>query len=572
MQNSKSSLLVKFIYILSILFFYSSFSFSQYQKSDPKTGIKKYDEAMKIINYNYVDSINESKLVEKAINETLKELDPHSMYISKKDVEKANEGLVGNFEGIGVQFEILKDTITVVHPIPGGPSEKLGIMSGDKIVKINDENVAGKKITNQFVFDRLRGKKGTKVMVSILRRGKSELIDYTIIRDKIPINSIDAAYMITRETGFINLNRFSATSIQEIEDAVIKLQNQGMKNLILDLRNNSGGYLNAAIDLSDEFLPDNNLIVYTEGLRSPREDYFSSGRGLFERGKLVVMINENSASASEIVSGAVQDLDRGVILGRRSFGKGLVQRPFILPDSSQIRLTTARYHTPSGRCIQKPYSDGVDKYYEDFSNRVKHGELENADSIKFPDSLKFFTSGQRVVYGGGGIMPDVFVPWDSTPITDYYLDLRRKNMINLFVSDYVDRNRENLQKQYPEFKSFKQNFKIDDAMMKNFNAFVEKESIQAVSGKVQKAKSVKAMSKSDANKAKSDKQKAEIEKKKQYTLSEKLIKNQLKALIAQKLWDVTASFTIVNQEDIEVKKAVEVIESDTSYLKYLSPH
>ena len=515
MHYSKSFLFVRFFPIVAILLFYSSFFFGQNQKYDANAGIKKYNAAMQIIKYAYVDSINEPKLVEKSIIETLKELDPHSMYISKKDVERANEGLVGNFEGIGVQFEILRDTIVVVHPISGGPSEKLGIMSGDKIVKINDENVAGKKITNQFVFDRLRGKKGTKVTVSIVRRGKKDLMDYTITRDKIPINSIDAAYMITPTTGFVNLNRFSSTSIQEFDDAVKKLQAQGMKNLILDLRGNSGGYLNTAIDLSDELLPENKLIVYTEGLRSPREEYISTARGLFEKGKLVVMINENSASASEIVSGAVQDWDRGVILGRRSFGKGLVQRPFILPDSSQIRLTTARYHTPSGRCIQKPYSEGVDKYYEDFSNRMKHGELENADSIKFPDSLKFFTSGHRTVYGGGGIMPDVFVPWDSTPFTDYFLDLRRKNVINQFVSDYVDRSRTVLQKKFPDFKSYDQNFDVDEPMMANFLLFAEKEGVKKVD--------------------------------KEYILSEKLIKNQLKALIAQKLWDVTASFAIGTQ-------------------------
>jgi len=525
------------IFILLFAFLLiQSVSFSQGRREDPNSGLKKYNTAMQIIKYAYVDSVNESKLVEKAIIETLKELDPHSMYISKDDLERANEGLVGNFEGIGVQFEILKDTITVVHPIPGGPSEKLGIMSGDKIIKINNEDAVGKKVTNQFVLDRLRGKKGTKVTVSIYRKGKKELVDYTITRDKIPINSIDAAYMITPETGFINLNRFSSTSLQEFTDAVKRLKGEGMKNLILDLRNNAGGYLNSAIELSDEFLPTGKLIVYTEGMRSAREDYYSTLTGLFEKGKLVIMINENSASASEIVSGAVQDWDRGIILGRRSFGKGLVQRPFDLPDSSQIRLTTARYHTPSGRCIQKPYSEGNEKYFEDFSNRVKNGELENADSIKFPDSLKYYTSKHRVVYGGGGIMPDVFTAWDSTPITDYYLDLRRKNVINLFVGDYVDQNRSSLQKNYPDFKSFNQNFQVDDAFMVDFFALAEKDSVK--------------------------------KDEKQYKLSERLIKSQLKALIAQKLWDVTSFFNVVNQNDAEVLKAVEVIGNDGLFKKY----
>jgi carboxyl-terminal processing protease len=539
MQIFKSSLLIRVVPAFLILWSFSFDSNGQYVRSGYNSGIKKYDALMQIIKYAYVDTVNESKLVEKAIIETLKELDPHSMYISKKDVEKANEGLVGNFEGIGVQFEILRDTINVVHPIPGGPSEKLGIMSGDKIIKINDENVAGKKITNQFVFDRLRGKKGTKVTVTILRRGKKDLTEYTIVRDKIPINSIDAVYMITPHTGFINLNRFSATSMQEFQDAVNKLKKQGMKNLILDLRNNAGGYLNTSIDLSDEFLPNNRLIVYTEGARSPREDFYSSSRGLFESGKVIVMINENSASASEIVSGAIQDWDRGLVLGRRSFGKGLVQRPFNLPDSSQVRLTTARYHTPSGRCIQKPYSEGVDKYYEDFGNRLKHGELENRDSIKFPDSLKYFTNAKRVVYGGGGIMPDVFVAWDSTPFTDYYIELRRKNVINLFVGDYVDKNRPALQKSYPDFKSYEKGFKVDENLMKSFLELADTMKVKMVD--------------------------------KEFSLSEELIKNQLRALIAQKLWDVTASFSVVNEYDIEVKRAVEVIESDALYQNYLKP-
>jgi carboxyl-terminal processing protease len=536
MQKLNSLSLKRISLVLFIFLFSQSASFSQGHKEDPNAGLKKYNTAMQIIKYAYVDTVNEPKLVEKAIIETLKDLDPHSMYISKKDVEKANEGLVGNFEGIGIQFEILKDTITVVHPIPGGPSEKLGIMSGDKIIKINTEDVAGKKISNQFVLDRLRGKKGTKVTVSIFRNGKKGLVDYTITRDKIPINSIDATYMITPETGYVNLNRFSQTSLQEFNDAVKQLKGEGMKNLILDLRNNAGGYLNTAIELSDEFLPSGKLIVYTEGMRSTREDYSSTAKGLFEKGKLVIMINENSASASEIVSGALQDWDRGIVLGRRSFGKGLVQRPFILPDSSQIRLTTARYHTPSGRCIQKPYGEGNEKYYEDFSNRVKNGELENADSIKFPDSLKYYTSKHRVVYGGGGIMPDVFTAWDSTPITDYYLDLRRKNVINLFIGDYVDQNRASLQKTYPDFKSFDQNFQVDDAFMINFFALAEKEGVK--------------------------------KDEKQYPLSEKLIKSQMKALIAQKLWDLTAFFKVVNQNDPEVIKAVEVIRNDAMFKKY----
>jgi carboxyl-terminal processing protease len=490
---------------------------------------------MQLINFAYVDTVNEAKLVEKAIIETLKELDPHSMYISKKDVQRANEPLEGNFDGIGVQFEILKDTISVVHAIPGGPSEKLGIMSGDKIIKIEGEAVTGKKITNQFVLDHLRGKRGTKVTVSIFRKGKKDLIDFTITRDKIPITSIDAAYMIKPGVGYINLNKFAQTSMQEFYEAIGKLKQQGLQSLILDLRNNTGGYMGTSIELSDEFLGPMKVIVYTEGMRSKREDFYSTSRGQFEQGKLVIMINENSASASEIVSGAIQDWDRGIIVGRRSFGKGLVQRPFQLPDSSQIRLTTARYYNPSGKCIQKSYAEGVDKYYEDFSTRVKHGELVNSDSIKFPDSLKYYTSGKRVVYGGGGIMPDVFIPWDSTPFSDYFLDLRRKNAINSFVGDYVDKSRKELNTNYPDFEVFKSKFILDDELMAAFFAHAEKEGVKM--------------------------------NEEQYKLSEGLIKSQIKGLVAQKLWDMNELYTIVNQYDNEVLKAIEVVENDALFKK-----
>jgi carboxyl-terminal processing protease len=498
-------------------------------------GIKKYNAFMQMVEFAYVDTVNDSKLVDKAIVETLKELDPHSMYISKKDVQKANEPLEGNFEGVGIQFEIFRDTINVVHPVPGGPSEKLGVMSGDKIIKIDGEAATGKQITNQYVLDHLRGKKGTRVLVSIYRAGKKDLIDYTITRDKIPINSIDAYYMMSPETGYINLNRFAQTSLQEFNEATLKLLSQGMKNLILDLRNNAGGYLGTAVDLSNQFLKGGKLIVYTEGVHSPREDYTSTPNGLFVNGKLVIMINENSASASEIVSGAVQDWDRGIIVGRRSFGKGLVQRPFSLPDSSQVRLTTARYHTPSGRCIQKPYSEGTDKYYMDFARRVKRGELIHPDSIKFPDSLKFYTAKKRVVYGGGGIMPDVFIPWDSTIISDYYLDLRRKNVINLFVGDYVDLNRKQLQASYPDFKLFDKSFNLDEPFMKGFFELAEKQGVKL--------------------------------DEKGYSASEKLIRSQIKGLIAEKLWNLSEFYEVVNQGDEEVLKALEVIQDNSIFDK-----
>ena len=534
-QNKILGKQAKVYFFLVFLTMISVTGFGQSSKQD-LTGVRKYIALMQMIKYAYVDTVNESKLVEKAIIETLKELDPHSVYISKKDLSRANEELVGNFEGIGVQFEILRDTINIVHPIPGGPSARLGIMSGDKIIKIEEENVTGKKISNQFVFDRLRGKKGTKVNISIYRPGKKGLIEFPIIRDKIPINSIDASYMIEPGIGYINLTRFSSTSTTEFLEDMKKLQSQGMTSLILDLRNNGGGYMNVAIELADQFLEAGKTIVYTQGHFSPRENYYSTGRGMFKNGKLVVMINESSASASEIVSGAIQDLDRGIIVGRRSFGKGLVQRPFQLPDSSEVRLTTARYYTPSGRCIQKSYAEGVDKYYEDYVTRLKHGELENSDSIKFPDSLKFHTSKGRIVYGGGGIMPDVFIPLDTTPFfTDYYMNIRRKNVLNLFVGDYVDQNRKELQKTYPEFDQFDKKFVVDDEFMKGFLALAEKQGVKM--------------------------------NEKEYAVSGSLIRSQIKSLIAEKLWDVNASFIVINHDDQEVQKAINVIKNDSLFDK-----
>ncbi|MBE0646273.1 MAG: S41 family peptidase [Bacteroidales bacterium] len=503
------------------------------QNNYPDENLRKLQVALQIIDYAYVDSVHEDKLVEKAIIEMLKELDPHSIYIPKEELQRANEPLQGNFEGVGIQFEILRDTIVVVHPLTGGPSEKLGIISGDKIVKIDGEDVVGKHINNQFVLDHLRGKKGTKVVVSIYRKGKKGLLEYAIIRDKIPINSIDAVYMIAPEIGYINLNRFSLTTTQEFQDAVKKLKSEGMKSLILDLRNNAGGYMAPAIELSDEFLGVGKILVYTEGMRSKRENFYSTYRGNFEEGKLVVMINENSASSSEIVAGAVQDWDRGLIVGRRSFGKGLVQRPYNLPDTSQIRLTTARYHTPSGRFIQKPYKNGVEEYYKDFANRYSRGELIHADSIKLPDSLKYQTANGRTVYGGGGIMPDVFIPWDSTYLTDYYLDMRRNNIVNPLISDYVDKNRQSLMNNYPDFNAFKTGFEIDEPFMELFFKAAEEAGME--------------------------------KNEEQFATSEPLIKAQIKGLIAQKLYDITSFYMIANEMDPEVMRAVEIIQDDNLF-------
>jgi len=525
-----NNIILSFTLLLTCIAIFLSSNNVFSQNQDPNKTMKKMATAMQIIRFAYVDSIDEPDLIDNAIIETLKELDPHSAYISKEDIDKANEPLVGNFEGIGVSFQLFKDTILVIAPVPGGPSDKLGILSGDKIVKINGEDATGSKIDNNYVFERLRGKKGTIVDVSIYRKGKKGLIDYSITRDKIPINSIDATYMANPETGFIKLNRFSRTSMDEFHESVQKLKDQGMKNLILDLRGNTGGYLDIAVKLSDEFLDSDKLIVYTKGLKSPLQEFKATSKGEFENGKLIVMINEGSASASEIVSGAVQDWDRGIIVGRRSFGKGLVQRPFRLPDGSVIRLTTARYYTPTGRCIQKPYDEGTEDYLADLRKRLENGELIHADSIHFPDSLKYYTSKNRLVYGGGGIMPDVFTPWDSTRISDYYSDLIRKGVLNSFTLTYVDNNRKKIEKEYPTFKSFNAKFEVDEKFMNRFFKYAEKEGVDFDEDG--------------------------------YNNSETFIKHQLKALIARNFWDMNAYFEVIKEVDDGYLKAVEIINND----------
>lgn len=501
----------------------------QAQNDDPRETIQKFGTALQIIEFAYVDSVDTPELVESAIVSMLKDLDPHSAYISKEEVERVNEPLEGSFEGIGITFQIFEDTILVIAPVPGGPSEKLGIMGGDKIVKINGEDATGKEIDNQFVIDRLRGEKGTEVDVSIKRPGKEELIDFTIVRDKIPLHSIDATYMAAPDIGYVKLTRFSKTSMDEFHESIDKLKEQGMKSLILDLRGNSGGYLNVAVELSDQFLSDDKLIVYTEGMRSPKQEFTATERGEFDNGKLIVLINEASASASEIVSGAVQDWDRGLIVGRRSFGKGLVQRPFKLPDGSVIRLTTARYHTPTGRCIQKPYEEGVEEYYKDFKRRLDSGELVSADSIDFPDSLRYVTPNGRVVYGGGGIMPDVFIPIDSTRFSDYYTDLVRKRVFNDFTISYLDDHRNELLEKYPDLETFKKQFMIDDAV---YAQFLEKARNEGVK-------------RSDED---------------EYYYPDEKIKIQIKALIARNLWDTNAYFRVINVLDDELDTAIELLQ------------
>ncbi|MBW6489731.1 MAG: S41 family peptidase [Lentimicrobium sp.] len=519
--------------IIAILLLTSTSSFGQL-RSDTRSTSQKFASLLQIINYYYVDSTNQPDLTEKAIVSMLKELDPHSVYLSKDEVAKANEPLQGNFEGVGIQFQLFNDTILVVAAVPGGPSDKLGIRAGDKIITINGEVAYGSKINNNFVMERLRGSKGSKVTIEVLRKGTKGLIDYTIVRDKIPINSVDATFMLENNIGYIKLTRFARTSLTEVRQSIATLNAMGMKNLILDLRNNSGGFLDIAIDLADEFLPSGRLIVYTEGIRSPRIDYRATSRGGYETGKIIVMINEGSASASEIVSGAVQDWDRGIVLGRRSFGKGLVQRPFMLPDSSVVRLTTARYYTPSGRSIQKPYDD-IEDYYADLTNRFKHGEFVSADSIKFPDSIKYFTTAKRVVYGGGGIMPDIFIPMDTSSSSKYYNDLWRKGVFNDFTMDYLEKERKILENKYPDLKTFKNKFTVDESLMRELIDYASGKGVAEDSSGIER--------------------------------SGKEIKHIISGLLARNLFDVSAYFEIISPVDHELMKAMEVMNDDSNFRK-----
>lgn len=420
-------------------------------------GQQRVDEVMRLVDGNYVEGPDMDKLSETAINAMLKALDPHSVYIAAKNVERANEGLQGNFEGVGVSFQIVSDTIVVQSVIAGGPSEKVGVEIGDKLLRIDGEAATGDTIDNNFVFKHLRGKKGTTVVIDV-QRG-SNVITFHIVRDKVPIYSIDTYFMVSDTVGYIRLIRFARTSVDEFRKALKDLKKQGMTAMILDLRGNTGGFLDIACNMANEFLDRGQLIVYTEGRTVKRQNFRANGRGNWRTGSLVVLIDEGSASASEIVSGAVQDWDRGTLVGRRSFGKGLVQRMFPLNDGGQVRLTTARYYTPSGRCIQRPYDEGSEAYRQDINERYRHGEMVNADSIHFPDSLKYKTSHGRVVYGGGGIMPDIFVPIDTTRLTDYFIALRAKGLLNTFPLQWADAHRKD-----PMVKSF-------DLYLANYDMF-----------------------------------------------------------------------------------------------------
>ena len=497
---------------------------SENSSSNPLEGALKFREILTYIYRDYVDTVNTDKLVDHAIYKMLEELDPHTAYIPPKDKEIANTQLESNFEGIGIQFDIINDTLYVVTPISGGPSEAVGLQSGDKIIEIDGEMVAGVKLTNRRVFELLRGKKGTKVTVGVKRGNRTDkLIDFTIIRDKIPTYSVDASYIIKDDIGYIKVNRFGAETHREFKEALVKLEAQGMKKLLLDLRYNSGGYLDQAIKMIDELLVDDELIVYTDG-KGTRYDskYFANTKGVFEKGDVMVMINEGSASASEILSGAVQDNDRGLIVGRRSFGKGLVQAPINLTDGSELRLTISRYYTPSGRSIQRDYGEGIEEYHKDILQRFEGGEFFSADSIEFEDSLKFKTKKGRTVYGGGGIMPDFFIPRDTSDITPYYNKLFAKSLIRKYSIELFNKYKKKLSKM--SFDEFDKSFNVTDADLSILNNLAEKEGIKF--------------------------------DQKQYIKSKESIRNQLKARVANSAFGSNEQFIIFNENDSEIQQAL----------------
>jgi carboxyl-terminal processing protease len=514
--------------LATVIFFTGAFSiFNSYAQQQ-----SKIDYALQLIKYAYVDTVDEKKLTDDALRSIIKDLDPHSVYIAPEEMREMNEPLVGKFEGIGIQFNILNDTILVTQTIAGGPSEKIGIRAGDRIVKIDTENVASVKIKNSDVLKKLRGTKGTKVKVGIVRRGNPELLDFTITRDQIPLYSVDATYMVAPKIGYIKIARFADATVEEFRKSLAQLKAQGMESLILDLQGNGGGYLNRAVELGDEFLPEGKKVVYTRGRTTQSEDYLATSSGGWEQGKLAILIDEGSASASEIVSGAVQDWDRGLIIGRRSFGKGLVQKPFQLPDGSMLRLTVAHYYTPSGRNIQKPYTLGEEEEYDlDVTKRYKRGELTNADSIKFDDTTKYYTSNKRPVHGGGGIMPDIFIPLDTSQNSEFFQELQRKNAFYDFILTHVDNNRSQFKKEYSDLETFRKNFVVSNSFFEEFLANAEKAGVKRDTAGL--------------------------------ATSSDLIKLNIKALIAREIWGVEGLWEVLNEQNRPLRKAVEAIQDNT---------
>lgn len=509
---------------------------AQAQPDSRELAIRKLLQSTVMINQMYVDTVNIDRQVEDAITGMLSKLDPHSSYTNAKETRKLNEPLQGNFDGIGVQFNMLEDTLVVIQPTSKGPSERAGILAGDRIVTVNDTAIAGVKMSKEDIMSRLRGPRGTKVKLGIVRRGIKGLLTFTIKRDKIPVNSLDAAFIVEPGIGLVRFSNFAATTHDEVVDAIKKLQAQGMKDLIIDLQGNGGGYLNAAVELASELLPRDEMIVYTRGRGGMNLGEFrSTGGGIFTKGRIVVLVDEYSASAAEILSGAIQDHDRGTIVGRRTFGKGLVQRPINLEDGSMIRLTIARYYTPAGRCIQKPYEKGDAKSYaRDVVERYNRGELTNADSIHFPDSLRYKTLKKgRTVYGGGGIMPDIFVPLDTARYTKLHRELSARSYVINANLKFIDKNRKQLTKQYKDFESFRKDFVVPDEVIDQMLAEAEKK---------------------DSLRAKDD---ADLQK------TRKDVALILKGLVARDLWDMSEYFQIIYEDDPMVQHALEVMRKES---------
>ncbi len=524
---------IRYILLVLVAMFIFSTSFGQWH-----AGGLKLMEVMDKISRFYVDSVDEDALIENTIEQMLHELDPHSSYISKDDIKEMSEQLNGEFEGIGVSFNILQDTIFIISTIEGGPSERVGIRAGDRIIKVEDEIVAGIGISTGGVQKRLKGKKGTRVRITVFRKNTGDELDFNIVRDKIPMYSLDASYMVDKTTGYIKLSRFSQTTVEEFEKALKELKSEGLENLVLDLSGNGGGYLSSAVALSDHFLETGKEIVITEGDKYQRKEHKSKRGGLLEEGRLVIMIDEYSASASEIVSGAIQEWDRGVLVGRRSFGKGLVQQPLRLSDGSEIRLTIARYYTPTGRLIQKSYENGYEDYAMDIINRFNQGELNTADSILFPDSLKFKTLVLgRTVYGGGGIMPDYFVPVDTTVVSDYYSKLFSMGIFNQYMLQYIDNYRDKLKADYGAFDDYTKDYKVDDEVLAGLISYAEEEGLD--------------FSQED------------------WDISKSQIIILFKAYVARDLWDTEKFYEIYNETDVIFLKAKEILSHPKLYKEKL---
>lgn len=514
---------------LSVFTFIALTNLCLFAQTDKDNNLRRLNQVVNYIDAGYVEDVNYEKIINKAIEALIGELDPHSSFIPKEEVAAADERIRGDFVGIGVRFQVMKDTMNVSSVIPGGPSEKVGLQDNDRIVFVNDTTIAGVKMSTSEIRKRLMGELGSKVKVTVYRGKSNTPLTFTITRGKIRINSVDCAYMIDDKIGYIKLNAFSRSTTAEIDSSIQMLKKQGMKQLVLDLQNNSGGLMYAAKDLADNFISDKKLIVYSQGRRQPRQDLNAGERDLFEKGDLVILINEFSASASEIVSGAIQDWDRGLIIGRRSFGKGLVQRPIPLMDGAELRLTIAKYYTPSGRNIQKPY-ENVKDYELDYLNRLKHGETVTKDSIHFPDSLKFETLiKKRAVYGGGGIMPDIFVPMDTSALTPYFNKLFRGGYFNSFTFTYSREHKKELLEKFPTIKAFKAGFHVDEKLRTEFTDFAQKEDSTLVFNA------------------------EEYEKNKKY------IETRLLGLIASDIYGFENSFEILNELNTPLQEAIRVL-------------